>query len=133
MELTEGGVAITTPLDTMAVDVLDDVCDRLTAEAFGGSVPPDATRSYPVSAVCSALDVPAHQWPLFARCATDYLDPDAIEQLYWHLDVLIADRCCAPRDDLLSELIALEVDGDGLTVDDLHTIVAVLLAGAELG
>lgn len=115
----------TTPLDTMAVDIISDLSDRF-ADAAGG-------RAYTVSAVCSALGVPPADWPLFARWATDFLDPVSLDELYAHLDVLIAQRCRVPGTDLLSDLIALDVDGDGLTVDDLRTIVAALLAGVDVG
>jgi cytochrome P450 len=123
----------TTPLDTTVVDIIDGLCDRFTEDIHGGPVPVDATRTYPVAAVCAALGVPVGQWPLFARWAADFLDPAALDQLYSHVDVMIADRCAHPGGDLLTELIRLDVDGEGLTVDDLRTIVAVLVAGAEIG
>lgn len=113
-----------TPLGTTAVDITGELCDRFTEDANGGT--------YSVSAVCAALGVPDDEWPLFTRWAIDFLDPVALDELYAHLDVMIADRCSAPGEDLLSDLIAREVDGDGLTVDDLHTIVATLLAGIEV-
>lgn len=124
---------MTTPLGTTAVDIIGDLCDRFTEAAHGGLVPADATRSYSLSAVCTAMAVSPAEQPLFARWATDFLNAVSLRELYAHLDVLIAQRCTWPGDDLLSELIDLEADGDGLTVDDLHTIVAALLAGAEVG
>ena len=123
---------ITTPLDTTVVDIISELGDHFSEVAYGTPVPVGATTTYSVAEVCSALGVPVAEWPHFTRAATDFLDPSAIEQLYWHLDVMIADRCTFPRDDLLSALIGMEIDGDGLTVDDLHTIVAVLLAGAGI-
>lgn len=108
----------------MAVDIIGDLCDGFTEDAYGGVTS--------VSAVCSALGVPQGEWRLFAHWATDFLNPVSLEELYSHLDVMIAERCRVPGDDLLSDLIGLEIDGDGLTVDDLHTIVAAVLAGVEL-
>jgi cytochrome P450 len=130
---TRRAAIATTPLDTTVVDIIGGLCDRFTEESHGGPVPGDATRTYPVAAVCTALGVPIAQWPLFARWATNFLDPAALDQLYSHLDVMIAERCAHPGEDLLTELIRLEVDGQGLTVDDLRTIVAVLVAGVEIG
>lgn len=127
-----GGDITTTPLNATAVDIIEDLCDRFAEAAHGGSVPADATACYPISAVCAALAVPADEWPLFARWATDFLNPRSLEELYAHLDVMIAQRCTQRGGDLLSELIALDGDGDGLTVDDLRTIVATLLAGVEI-
>lgn len=114
----------TTPLGAMAADIIGDLCDGFAEDARGGT--------YCVSDVCSALGVPPREWPLFARWATDFLNPVALDALYSHLDVMIAERCRNPGEDLLSGLIGLEVDGDGLTADDLHTIVAVVLAGVEV-
>jgi hypothetical protein len=105
------------------VDLISDLCDRFADGGHPGTV----------SAVCAALGVPPVEWPLFARWATEFLNPASLEQLYAHLDVMIAQRCRVPGEDLLSDLIALEVNGDGLTVDDLHTVVATLLAGVEVG
>jgi cytochrome P450 len=109
----------------MAVDIIGDLCDRFTDDAHGGA--------YSVSAVCASLDVPPGEWPLFARWATDFLNPAALQELYSYLDVMIAERCRLPGEDLLSDLIGLDIDGDGLTVDDLHTIVAAVLAGVDVG
>lgn len=119
----------TTPLDTTTADIISELCDRFGARRQTASG--DIVGGYRVSDVCAALKVPAQEWPLFARWATDFLNPASWEQLYAHLDVMIAQRCITPGDDLLSELMRLEVDGDGLTVDDLHTIVAALLAGID--
>jgi hypothetical protein len=117
-QIGRGGDITTTPLSATAVDIIEDLCDRF--------------RSYNVYALCHALAVPAAECPLFARWATDFLNPVSLGELYAHLDVMIAQRCTRPGDDLLSELIGLDADGDGLTVDDLHTIVATLLAGVEV-
>jgi hypothetical protein len=40
---------------------------------------------------------------------------------------MIAIRCGKPGLDLLSELIATGVDGEDLTVDELHAVVAALV------
>jgi cytochrome P450 len=48
-----------------------------------------------------------------------------------YVDVMIADRCRKPTGDLLSQLIALEVDGEELTVDDIRTFVAALVSDAD--
>jgi cytochrome P450 len=43
---------------------------------------------------------------------------------------MIADRCRKPGDDLLSQLIQLEIDGEDLTADELRAIVANLVSRA---
>jgi cytochrome P450 len=59
------------------------------------------------------------------------LTPNARDALHQYVDVLIAERCRRPADDLLTELIGLEVDGRELTGDDIRHFVASLLAGAD--
>jgi cytochrome P450 len=91
---------------------------------------PDTDRQNSVAAVCEALGVPRRDWRLFFRWATEPLTPHALDALYQCADVMIADRCREPRDDLLSNLIQTEVDGEELTIDDLRAIVASLVSGA---
>jgi hypothetical protein len=45
------------------------------------------------------------------------LNPKALDELYAYVDVMIADRCRKP--------------GEELTVDDLRAIVASLVSGAD--
>lgn len=90
-----------------------------------------AVRRYPIAAVCAVLGVPDNDWHLFSRWASESLNSKALDGLYAYVDVMIADRCRMPGDDLLSQLIELEVDGEELTVDDIHRLVAALLAGAS--
>jgi cytochrome P450 len=58
------------------------------------------------------------------------LNSKALDQLYAYVDVIVADRCRLPGDDLLSELIEVGIDGEELTVGELRAIVATLIAGA---
>jgi cytochrome P450 len=90
-----------------------------------------AVRRYPIAGVCALLDVPSKDWQLFSRWATESLNSKTLDELYAYVDVMIAVRCRKPGDDLLSQLIQLEVDGEELTVDDLRALVASLVAGAD--
>jgi cytochrome P450 len=57
---------------------------------------------------------------------------DAIDELYAYLGELLESRGRAPREDLLSRLLAAEEEGDRLTRDELLSLCQVLLvAGAE--
>ncbi|RAV05758.1 hypothetical protein DQP55_25215 [Mycolicibacterium sp. GF69] len=87
-------------------------------------------RQNSAAAVCQALGFPEEDWPLFARWATEPMTPRDEETLYQYVDVMIAERCWKPTDDLLSQLIDLEVGGVELTVDDIHRFVATLVTGA---
>ncbi|MGO4445736.1 hypothetical protein AB4Z42_20515 [Mycobacterium sp. 2YAF39] len=91
-----------------------------------------STRQATTAAICAALGVPQKDWPLFYRwAAAGPLTSKALDALYHHVDVMIAERCCKPADDLMTTLIALEVDGTELTVDDIRSFVATLVTGAD--
>jgi cytochrome P450 len=90
-----------------------------------------AVRHYPIAGVCTLFGVPRRDWHLFALWAENSLNSKALDELYAYVDVMIADRCCKPGQDLLSHLIQFEVDGKGLTVDELRAIVATLVCRAD--
>jgi cytochrome P450 len=85
------------------------------------------TRQAATAAVCDALGVPQKDWPLFYAWAATPLTPTATDALHQYVDVMIADRCRRPADDLMTALITLEVDGSELTGDDIRSFVAGLL------
>ena len=89
------------------------------------------TRQASTAAVCEALGVPEQDWPLFYRWAAGPLTPHAADTLHQYVDVMIANRCRQSTDDLMTALISLEVDGTELTVDDIHSFVATLVAGSD--
>jgi cytochrome P450 len=74
----------------------------------------------------SALGLPSRDWVQVA-CWADEADDSALEALGSYIDVMVAARCASPTDDLLSDLIAAEVDGDGFTADELRAIVIALV------
>lgn len=84
----------------------------------------------PIALTCAALGVPRKDWGLFSRWADDAASPKAFDELRAYLDVMIADRCRQPTNDLMSQLIRVDVDGGELTVDDVHMLVAALVAGS---
>lgn len=88
-------------------------------------------RQATTASVCEALGVPEKDWPLFYRWAAKPLTPKATDVLYQYIDVMIAERCHRPGDDLLTTLVTLEVDGRELTDDDIRNFVAALVAGAD--
>jgi cytochrome P450 len=92
--------------------------------------PPRTVRRRSIADTCALLGVPAKDWHLFKRWAGESLTSKALDELYAYVDVMIADRCRKPSGDLLSELIETGVDGEELTVDELHAIVAALVSRA---
>jgi cytochrome P450 len=85
----------------------------------------------PLALVCASLGVPRKDWRLFSRWAHDSSSPKALDELFAYLDVMVAERCHRPANDLLSQLIQVEVDGAELTMDDIRMLVTALVAGAD--
>ncbi len=73
-----------------------------------------------------ALGVPARDWLSIAQ-RLDVPDNRMADALGAYVDVLVADRCCRPGEDLVSDLVAFEGDGRALTADELRAIVVGLL------
>lgn len=76
--------------------------------------------------VLGALGVPVRDWLAVSR----WIDDGDREALGGYVDVLVADRCRLPGDDLVSDLVAHDCDGRGLTAEEIHAIVADCLAAA---
>ncbi|WP_235734009.1 hypothetical protein [Mycolicibacterium austroafricanum] len=73
--------------------------------------------------LCVALGAPVRDWWQICRWATRLGDAHVRDALGAYLDVLVAARCRVPGDDLISELIAHDVDGDGLTAEEIRTVL----------
>jgi cytochrome P450 len=105
----------------------------------------DLCEAYPIPIICELLGAPRQDWKLFSGWATDIFrvfngnfaeDLPAIKKASSELDAyvaeLIAERRRAPREDLLSDLIAAEEDGDRLSGEELVMLAeAVLMAGTD--
>lgn len=105
----------------------------------------DVCEPYPIPIICELLGAPKEDWEQFSVWATtifqvfnddvaDHVDEvvDAGEALDSYVLDLIASRRDDPRDDLLSELIAAEEEGDRLSNAELIMLVeAVILAGTD--
>jgi cytochrome P450 len=80
--------------------------------------------------LCTALDIPTRDWLQISRWADQCRVPGGDQEFDAfgsYVDVLVADRCRVPGDDLLSDLIAYEADGDGLTADEIRSLVVELV------
>jgi cytochrome P450 len=105
----------------------------------------DVTEPYPIPIICELLGAPRSDWQLFSRLASDVLEifsadlADKIdlvmaaqEELDAYTRDLIAARRSVPRDDLLTDLIAVEEAGDKLSNDELVMMVnAVIVGGTD--
>ena len=100
----------------------------------------------PVTVICELLGVPAEDRHLFGPWSSDasrMLDADldeatiqrglmAFMQLVNYLNGIFEERRAAPRDDLLSALLAAEEEGDRLSEEELRsTVVLLFVAGHE--
>jgi cytochrome P450 len=100
---------------------------------------------YPIPVVCELLGAPAEDWRLFSRWATDLLSifngnlaedapriASARRELGEYMRALIEERRAVPRDDLISDMIAVEQGNDRLTNEEVVSMAeAVLVAGTD--
>ena len=105
----------------------------------------DICEPYPIPIICELLGAPKEDWKLFSNWASDIFrifnndlenDMDRIDAASDELDsyvrAMIDARRSRPADDLLSDLIAIEEEGDRLDTDDLVGLAeAVLMAGTD--
>jgi cytochrome P450 len=105
----------------------------------------DLCEPYPIPIICELLGAPSQDWKLFSRWATDIfrifnsnlaedlpLIKAASAELDHYVRAMIEERRTRPADDLLSDLIAVEEQGDRLSTDELVMLAeAVLMAGTD--
>ncbi|WP_082966845.1 cytochrome P450 [Mycobacterium sp. 852002-51163_SCH5372311] len=105
----------------------------------------DIARRYPIAVICALLGAPPEDWELFSGWADDILEAfgwnaanqtptilAAWDALDTYIDEMVARRRHALTDDLISELIRAEDDGDRLSAGELRMLVAaLLLAGTD--
>jgi len=120
-------------------------------QADGFDVIADLAHPLPVAVICRLLGVPIEDEPQFSWASAllaQSLDPfitftgdapdgmnERLEAAVWlrqYLNDLVSARRSAPREDLISALIAAEEDGDQLTGDEIvATCNLLLIAGHE--
>ncbi|MBV9012764.1 MAG: cytochrome P450 [Pseudonocardiales bacterium] len=99
---------------------------------------------YPASVIAELLGIPAERFPAFLGWATDmglgFSPAAAAEQdridaavagLYSCCDELITQRRENPADDLISALIAAEVDGERLSAEELRILLSTLIFAGQ--
>ena len=124
--------------------VINGLLDPLVADGRCEFVA-DVCEPYPIPIICELLGAPKKDWKQFSEWATtifqifsDQLPHhvaevcDASEALDAYVSELIETRRGDPRDDLLSDLIAAEEEGERLSNAELVMLVeAVILAGTD--
>ena len=105
----------------------------------------DIARRYPIPIMCALLGAPRSDWPLFSAWTDDIFKlfnwnlandaPDILRAwscLDAHLEDMVTQRRNSLTDDLISDLIRAEDDGDKLRHDELLMLaVAILTAGTD--
>jgi cytochrome P450 len=131
-------------LRTICADVITELAD-LHSPAGRCDVVADIARQYPIPIICALLGTPREDWHLFSDWADDIFKlfdwnlandaPDIVRawtELEAYLDEMVGQRRHVRTDDLLSDMMRAEVDGDRLTHDELLTLTATLLmAGTD--
>jgi cytochrome P450 len=131
-------------LRTRMVEIITELVDPVTVTGRCDVVA-DVARRYPIPIICELLGAPRQDWELFSAWTDDIFKifnfnvandaPDilrAFDELDVYIDAMIADRRRALTDDLISQLIRAEDDGDRLTHDELKMLVsAILTAGTD--
>jgi cytochrome P450 len=124
--------------------VVGELVDRVVGQGECELVA-DVCEPYPIPIICELLGAPPQDWKLFSGWATDIFrifnnnlaeDLPLIErasgELTQYVADMIAERRADPRDDLLSDLIAIEEEGDRLSIDEMTMLAqAVLMAGTD--
>lgn len=125
-------------------EVVNDLVDPV-APTGRADIAVDICEPYPIPIICELLGAPREDWQLFSRLAEDVLrifngnvleELDVIKAAQAELDEysrgLIADRRNDPRDDLITDLIAAEEEGDRLSTEELVMMVdAVIVGGTD--
>jgi cytochrome P450 len=100
--------------------------DVLAALGGGATAVSDLGARSSMRLKCASLGVPRRDWALVSRWAW-LNDAESMRALDSYVDLMIADRCWKLTDDLMSDLVLADVDGDGLTADDLRAVVTALV------
>lgn len=125
-------------------DVVNGLVDPV-ASTGRADVAVDICEPYPIPIICELLGAPKEDWKDFSRWATDVLrifngnlqeDMPTIIAAQDEIDEytrgLIADRRSKPAEDLLTDLIAAEEEGDRLSTEELVIMVeAVIIGGTD--
>jgi cytochrome P450 len=131
--------------DTM-VDVMNELVDQV-ADAGHCDVVTDIARPYPVPIICALLGAPREDWQQFSRWADDVFkafsftvdirEVEPVVMRAWgelddYVDDMVARRRHTLTDDLLSDLIRAEDDGDRLNAAEMRMLAGgLLLAGTD--
>jgi cytochrome P450 len=127
-------------------DVVNELADRV-ADAGRCDIVTDIARPYPIPIICALLGAPREDCEKFSEWAEEIFkmvsfavnlvdEVPAVMRAWGELDAYVDDMIAERRnrltDDLLSDLIRAENDGDRLSADELRmTVASLLVAGTD--
>ncbi|HWF17357.1 MAG TPA: cytochrome P450 [Acidimicrobiales bacterium] len=119
--------------------IIDEQIDRFAADGAADLVR-QLTFEFPVRVIARLLGLPEEDFPQFHRWSIELIglvaDIDrglaASESLRDFFAGVVADRRAHPADDVISDLVSAEVEGEKLTDEAIYSFLRLLLpAGAE--
>ena len=125
--------------DAIIGATISELIDAFAGDGHADLIP-QLTFPFPVRVIARILGLPEADWPRFLRLSTELIavmrNRDravaAGQELRGYFAEIIADRRRYTRNDLVSQLIAAEVDGHRLSDDEIYPFLLLLLpAGAE--
>ncbi len=125
--------------------LVDEMLDKIPADATHFDVMESLAKPLPAIVIAEMMGVPLNERHMFERWSealmggTDLSRPDLIREsadanmeMRAYLAKLTEIKRCNPGQDLISQLIAAEEDGDKLTLDELYSnCILLLVAGHE--
>jgi len=125
-------------------DVMTELVEPLT-ETGSCDVVTDVAQKYPIPIICALIGTDRGDWKLFSDWTDDIMKAfgwtaaeeqgtilHSWQELDDYIDDMIAERRNSLTDDLISDLIRAEDDGDRLTHDELLMLVSgLLIAGTD--
>ncbi|MDT5017580.1 MAG: hypothetical protein QOD39_3740, partial [Mycobacterium sp.] len=131
-------------LDTTITAIINELIDSLAASGRCDIVA-DIARPYPVPVICDLLGAPREDWERFSEWADSFFkifmwniaedEPEILAgwaELDDYVDGMVAERRASLTDDLISEMIRAEDDGDRLSADELRMLAGgILMAGTD--
>ena len=119
--------------------IIDELIDRFVADGEADLVR-QLTFEFPVRVIARLLGLPEEDFPQFQRWSVELIglvaDIDrglaASESLREYFAGVVAERRARPAEDVISDLVTAEVDGEKLTDEAIYSFLRLLLpAGAE--
>jgi cytochrome P450 len=116
-------------------DLVDSFIDRGRADLVR-----EVTFNYPVQVIARILGLPRADYPTFQRWAIELTSVaanwergvKASSDLRDYFAAVMAERRIAPGDDLISDLVRCELEGEHLTDEEIYSFLRLLLpAGVE--